>query len=636
MSYLNQYKDEGVVSNTNSKNVFFRTHGMRIKNSFFKLEPNVNVYMKCTDTIHWISSVSQCVMMKYLLNNMNIDKLDKIIKRVRSKYLNKVTYNSAYDGEFGILKSINKIKERLKNKLRNYASSYTIKIQKLDQFYHKVNKKRNISGDAKYDNILENIKKSIQKLVMIIVKIEDIIENVLEKKDNYDNFEKIKNIYKSDYELLEKYKKIKKRFEKKEKEMRKKYKNYDSNYDLCVFSGNLDHMIRKYTHGKICSMKKMDLNICPNMIFSADNAKGFRDFIAEQGVHIEIKKNGETYMTHENIVNEINKYFTIALKKEYYFDNNILRNIGLNMLCWKDIKYLKENIETYLLTNKNEKIELEKKKSEIMVAHNVLSTINNTQKIRRKLRLRIKKINEKIEKITKKINEMIEFLESDYEIHVDNEGDNKLFYPMGNWSDYNEKDKFFNVIQHYLSIDLIKKREDIMKKFRYYDVMKRKFLNDMECLKKSFNEYKKYTKYANISLREILLYLHDRYNMDENPNIRLELTITSCKSDLDIIKDVYGTCKLPLSDYLYKKININGEITTLRAYDLKRTNMGIPYVGSKRIRRPCSTILKKDGCPSYCEKPKDEARKTCIVKSRRRKMREKRKFVVEKAISGKP
>lgn len=34
--------------------------------------------------------------------------------------------------------------------------------------------------------------------------------------------------------------------------------------------------------------------------------------------------------------------------------------------------------------------------------------------------------------------------------------------------------------------------------------------------------------------------------------------------------------------------------------------------------------------------PKDEVRKTCIVKSRQRKMREKRKFVVEKAVSGKP
>ena len=77
----------------------------------------------------------------------------------------------------------------------------------------------------------------------------------------------------------------------------------------------------------------------------------------------------------------------------------------------------------------------------------------------------------------------------------------------------------------------------------------------------------------------------------------------------------------------YKKNNIK----------YKRTNMGILYVvGSKRIRRSCSTILKKDVCPSYCEMPKDEARKTCIVKSRRRKMREKMKFVVEKAVSGKP
>ena len=30
-----------------NKKVYIRAHGRRIKNSYFKLEPNVNVYMNC-------------------------------------------------------------------------------------------------------------------------------------------------------------------------------------------------------------------------------------------------------------------------------------------------------------------------------------------------------------------------------------------------------------------------------------------------------------------------------------------------------------------------------------------------------------------------------------------------------------
>ena len=118
MSYENSSIVKDVVLN---KNVFLRAHGMRIKNSFFKLEPNVNVYMKCTDTLQWINVMSQCVMMKFLLNNKNVDYLDKIIKKVKNTnmYETSVTYNSAYGGEYGILKRMDQIKEDLKNKLMN-------------------------------------------------------------------------------------------------------------------------------------------------------------------------------------------------------------------------------------------------------------------------------------------------------------------------------------------------------------------------------------------------------------------------------------------------------------------------------------------------------------------------------------
>ena len=52
---------------------------------------------------------------------------------------------------------------------------------------------------------------------------------------------------------------------------------------------------------------------------------------------------------------------------------------------------------------------------------------------------------------------------------------------------------------------------------------------------------------------------------------------------------------------------------SLREYDMGVGDMGV------RVRVSCSAILKRDGCPSYCEMPKDKSRKTCIVKSRRRK-----------------
>ena len=602
------------------KNIYLTAHGKRIKNSYFKLERNVNVYMKCSDTISYSNILTKSIMMKFLINNVNIKDLDKMIKNFNEKKIFKslksfITSNKTH---LDNIQLIEEIKNRVRNNLIKNINLYKKKIDKLDNLYNKVNKK---NVDGKYDDILENIKKSIQKILIIIIKIEDIIINVLDV-NNY-NFEKLKNIYKSEYNRLEKYRKKKEKFEKNIDKMNKRYKDYDPFFDLCVFSGNLDHTIRKYTHGKICSMKKLDLNICPNIMFDADNAKLFRDFISEQGIHIEIKKDEKTYMTHENIINEIDNYIRMIQSKG---NNLIYDNIGFNMVCDRDVIYFKKNIETKILESKKNIVINET----ILDFYKYNIKYGLSKKTRKMAKLMKLKTISFIKKMNKEIIKMKGYVKGNYRMDIDDDNGNKLFYPIGDWSDCNIKKKIYDVLYEYLN-----NSKNVNKKFRYYDVVKRRFLSDDECMRKYKKEYKSNKDYKYFTLRDILLYLHERYKMDENRNMRIELIISACKSEFDIIKDVYGTCKLSLSDYLYKKLNVNGKMSTLRAYDLRRTNMVIPNMDSKRVRRSCSTILKKDGCPSYCEMPKDKARKTCIIKSRRRKMREKRKFVVEKAVSGK-
>jgi hypothetical protein len=621
------------------KNVYLVSHGRRIKNSFFKLEPNVNVYMKCTDTPSSVSWVSNVVPIKFLLNNVNIDYLDLIIKKLSSKDLLKksVTYDSTY----------NSIQEGIDTKIKHVfldliklKNIYKQKIEQLDAFYVKLKRKINNNiENNKYNKILINTKKTIKKLVVMVVKIEDVIMDFGVNKDDYTYFEKIKSIHKPSYDILQKYKRIKERFERKREEMEHKYRNYDSEFDLCVFSGNLDHKVQKYTHGIICKRDKMDINICPNIEFSADNAEKFRDFICEQGIHIEIKKNDEIYMKHEEIINEVDKYLKkIFVTKNENITSDIINNIGLNILCNKDVKMLKNDIEQKIKEHQDDLVSNEDKlfdinnsikesdgmtPSEMSLKELYVARLNRLKESK-------KKILKRVEKIKMEINKMNKFIGDDYEINVNNE--EKLFYPMGEWSDCNVKDKFPNIVN--------KNIHSNPKIFRYYDAIKRRFLSQDECEKKCISERKKYVKYGRTSLRDVLVYLYFRYNMDLDENIRLELTISSCKGEFDVIKDIYNTCKLSLSDYLKRKIKIDGVMMSLREYDLKRTR-GKTHEGKthegKRVRKSCGSILKKDGCPTYCEMPKDESRKMCIVKSRRRKtIRKKEALLQHVLISSKP
>ncbi len=595
-------------SRQNFKNVYMMAHGLRIKDSFFKLEPNVNVYMKCSDTIATSTPFINSIIMKYILkNDGNIEYLDTIIKKIRSKKIldGKITYNSGYQR---IIKEINTTKNIVTEDLRFLLLSNSKKIQKLDEFYQKLEKRKR-EGE---NQVQIKVKNLIQKLVINNVKINDVIQNVLEDSDNYGKFEKIKSIHKPSYDLLQKYKNIKERFEKKRSKMERRYINYDIYFDYCVFSGNIDHNVRKYTHGDLCSKKKMDINICPNICFSAEDGEKFRDFICEQGVRMEIKKNNETYINHEDIIKIIDKYIMEVFRKE---DESVLFDFnnfdGLSMIINSDIQYLKE--ESIKLKNRLELMMDSDKKKLDEIKRYVAGLKTNSQI--RFFEKNVKKLEEKIEEKEKKVKRYTDLINSYYEWSVDNS--KKLFYPFGTWTDCNVKEEFRDIVNDFME------RGHFCNRFQYYDPVKRRFLSETECIKKCKSERAKYGKYNNVSLRDVLLYLYYHYKMHEDPTICLELTLTACKSFHQIPKGIYNTCKLSLSDYIHRQFKINGKRTTLREYD-KGNRYGSllnPPAKKKRIRRSCSSIAVKDGCPSHCELPKDPSRKTCIVKSRRRKIK---------------
>jgi hypothetical protein len=77
--------------------------------------------------------------------------------------------------------------------------------------------------------------------------------------------------------------------------------------------------------------------------------------------------------------------------------------------------------------------------------------------------------------------------------------------------------------------------------------------------------------------------------MNKDLNMRLDLIVTSCKGEFDIIKDVYGICRLSLSEYLEKNIKTSNGFISLRDYDLSRE----VKKDDKRRRRSCSTILHR-------------------------------------------
>ncbi len=579
------------------KNVYMVNHGSRMKDSFFKLEPNINVYMKCSDTLTHSNPFINSIFIKFLLKGLNIEYLDKIIKKIESTKIldyEKITYNNTYKE---ILKSLELYKKVIIIRLKKLLEKNEEKIHKLEILEQKIK-------DEDKSDIKMKVIELIQKLVISNYKINDVIENVLKDSDNYEKFEIIKSIHKPSYDILEKYKKIKVKFEKTKGKMEKRYLNYNKYFDYCVFSGNLDHNVRKYTHGILCSNKKMDINICPNIRFSAEDGKGFRDFICEQGVHMEIKKNDQTYIDHEKIIKIIDNYIMGVFNRKKT-DVDMINN-ELNMIIYKDMKFLKEFYFTQIeYIGKN----LDFKRTEMSFWIDRLRRANS-ESTRNFYEKEIKKIAKWIKEHEKIIEKYKYFYKNDYEWSIDNR--DKLFYPFGKWSDCNVKEEFPTVVNDFM------KQGTFCNWFQYYDPVKRRLLSKEECEKRCKKERNKYVKYNEISLRDVLVYLYFYYNMHKDPSIRLELTLTACKGKFDIVKGVYNTCKLSLSDYIHRKFNINGKSMTLREYDVNK-NVEDKEISKKRVKRSCSTILKKHGCPSHCEMPKDESRSTCIVKSRRRK-----------------
>ena len=105
------------------KNIYLSSHGKRIKNSYFKLERNVNVYMKCSDTLSYSSTLMNSIMMKFLINNLNIKDLDKMIKKLRNKKLLGSSITS-HRTHLDNIQLIEQIKNRVRNNLMKNINLY--------------------------------------------------------------------------------------------------------------------------------------------------------------------------------------------------------------------------------------------------------------------------------------------------------------------------------------------------------------------------------------------------------------------------------------------------------------------------------------------------------------------------------
>ena len=64
------------------------------------------------------------------------------------------------------------------------------------------------------------------------------------------------------------------------------------------------------------------------------------------------------------------------------------------------------------------------------------------------------------------------------------------------------------------------------------------------------------------------------------------------------------------------------KVNTIDRHTMKKTK--------NKIKRSCGEILVKDGCPSYCDIPHNKSRKSCVVKSRRRKMKRMKEENIKK------
>ncbi len=700
----------------NYKNVYMCSHGSRIRDSFFRLEPNVRVHMNCSDTLTYIGTIAHLLIIK-----KNISKKHDPIEHVKlQKTFNRIY--QIYEGDNikterllkEIRKKIAEQKEALYSVLSRRKERLDKEIKKISKLINKYKKKEENNKIEKKEKVTKELNKRMKKYTFILKMIDNYLKgNVIYHR----SIKRLKIINKNYYENINKYERLYKKYKKSKKYMdnsfthlfgfkKGKYRDniYLNEFNMCVFSGNLNNNIRKYS-----SMRRLlDLNICPNIVFSPENNNRFRDYISELPLNIEIKENDNVLVTSEEINIMINKFIQRilnykAMNKIYLKTGNRLnfiddttkniyknRNVVIlykNIMKAYNLASINENNElntkmnnisneisenNKILYEKNKLLEETNKDLDIMSGeldqinkglnkkneksyksdellnnteysfgqeniNNLKKSIEECKKYIENLNNNIKNLNDNIENLNKEKNKIeieikkIEEMEKDLlnknlNIYVD-PSENKLFYPLHQWTDCNIKDTLSNVVNRYMGEYIYNYNRNISDEkilFRYYDVRKRKYMNVNECLEKQEHEYKKYKKYNNpyIILRDLLIYLYDYYGLNNNPNMKLDIVLSNCIGEFSKQERIYRSTALRVDEYYSKIYNINGKKMSLRMYD---NNVG-KIDDVKRVRRSCFLYKVKDGCPSYCDKPANKNRRTCVVKGRKKKVK-KEKFL---------
>lgn len=615
----------------NEKNIFMTCHGMRLKHSFFKLEKNIRVFMHCTD-----SPLSYTTLINRYITKFIMGKNHSIYDYIKfKKTYFKINEKDEKLSET-LLLSIQSKKIIILNAFRNTLDILLKYISY--QTSHNLDKIANEKNNNKYiDKIKEMSKISLKFIIEDLMKLFTTYGN---KKDKI-KFQKNINKFIKIFYMLKNIIKMEKFYSNKINKL-KLQKHNDKSYNLCVFSGNLTNNIKSTLLKNNMCKNALDLNICPNIQLYQDEGM-FRDFITEMPVKIEIrnKDTNEIIRNSEQIIklinNDIQKQLNYKLTKTEKYYGESIYELDINEPSFENkniYKFLSNgDYLVYIKTLYNElytkSINIGKNinKYRLAISMNELKIKDLLEKDVSKNDQRILHFEEQIQEKNKNIienqdliNKNIKKMEklkkiekaSNYLFYIHKE-ENQLFYSIGKWKDSNIINDFKNIIHTYIKSYLSEPSQNY-NLFPYYDTKHHRFLEGVENSKKQKSEFKNIP----INLRDILLYLYNYYKMDENPELTLDFSLLACLSGNYVPSRIYKLCQLSVDDYFTKKIS--GLNNTLRNYDNKMATT--KTVNKKEHKRaPCSTYKVKNGCPSHCDIPQDKLRKTCVSKSRKRKVK---------------
>ncbi len=349
------------------KNVYVFAHGMRIKDNYFALEPNVRVYTNCSDSITWFNPFANLLKMKYLLNNNSKISDYKNIIKIYNKYLNNI-----YKDIKNINMLIKEIKDKELEQIHNAKKDANSKLEKIEKEIKTIDKiieKISEKNSQKYKSILKKSIKLKNKKIYIINNIKSYIKGDFEKlkifnKPFYDKIKKYTNLY-NKYNKQKRY--IEYAFQHQYGLKKDSFNYYNGSFNPCVFSGNLNNRIRKYI--KNMALKDLlDLHICPNVTISQEYNNNFRDFVSEFPINIEIRNSTNKVIANkEEIQILINKYIQKTLEKnkynlQYLFNNDhytLEQLINNRILITTLINFTKkyEAIHTIMIEKKEKELD---------------------------------------------------------------------------------------------------------------------------------------------------------------------------------------------------------------------------------------------------------------------------------------